>query len=193
MKFSIPLFVSRGILILSFLTIASCSAPSPSPTALPTSTPTPAATVTFTPSQTPMTSSPTPAPTLAEPFFVRTFCTLIGQDKNINAPSNAPITLLWGWDAKTEAQINDFLASNITTITLDGNVITATKQSPIQKVEKTGNFEVVWSADVGLLTPGQHPMVYDLKFKKTVEDGTNTYGPGSKNETEHDECVIIVK
>jgi len=102
-----------------------------------------------------------------------------------------PVIITWGWDAKTETQINDYLQNNITTITLDGKIIEGKMNDEI--TNNKGLLEVVWLSEVGVLNPGQHTVTYDVKWKKMIDDGMNTYGPGSKNETEHDECQIIVE
>lgn len=108
-------------------------------------------------------------------------------------PQGTPIIITWGWEAKTEAQVEDFLQNNITIVTLDGHVIEGVKLDGIVKNEKSGQPEVVWYSEVGVLGPGQHTITYDVKWKKMIDDGTATYGPGSPHETLHDECQIIVE
>jgi hypothetical protein len=148
---------------------------------------------TFAPNSTQSVPTPKPTAAIAQPVYVKAFCTLIGKDKKTSVAPDAPVTLLWGWDAKTEAQINDFLENNLTTVALDGKIITGLEQSPTQINAKTGRYEVVWSAAVGLLSPGQHTLLYDVKWKKMITDGLATYGPGGKTETLHDECEIVVE
>jgi hypothetical protein len=46
---------------------------------------------------------------------------------------------------------------------------------------------------VGILDAGEHVITYDVSWKKIIDDGMNTYGPGGKFETLHDECLIIVE
>lgn len=121
------------------------------------------------------------------------FCTLIGKDPKTYVPRGTPVNIIWGWSAKTEVQINDYLENNITEITLDGKVIEGTISPEIKKNGTSGLPEVVWFSNVGVLAPGPHTVTYDVKWKKMIEDGTSTYGPGGKNETEHDECQIIVE
>jgi hypothetical protein len=139
------------------------------------------------------TSPPSPTSAPIKPINITAFCTIIGKDSKTYVPRGTPIIIVWGWSAKTETQINDFLQNNITTITLDGKVIDGILFDGIQKNESSGLPEVVWYSEVGVLTPGQHTITYDVKWKKMIDDGTSTYGPGSKNETGHDECQIIVE
>ena len=131
--------------------------------------------------------------TALKPVYITAFCTLIGKDSKTYVPLDTPIVITWGWEAKTEAHIDEFLQNNITTITLDGKVIEGTLNSEVTKNEKSGQPEVAWFSEVGVLDAGQHVITYDVKWKKMIDDGTTTYGPGSKNETLHDECQIIVE
>lgn len=147
----------------------------------------------FSPNPLELIDTPEPAATSVQPVYVKAFCTLIGQDKTTRVPVGTPVIITWGWNAKTESQINDFLANNITTVTLDGKVIKGTQTGGIIKVQARNDLEVVWVSEVGILDPGQHTIIYDQKFKKKIEDGSSAYGPGTANETEHDECLIVVE
>jgi hypothetical protein len=157
---------------------------SPAPTntssPLPTAAPLPSATL-------------KPTPTAPAPVRITAFCTLIGQPARISIPRGAPVIIYWGWSAKTEAQIHDYLESNITTVTLDGKVIAGRQADRIQKNARSGDPEIVIDAEVGILPPGEHKVTYDLKWKKQIFDGTATYGPGGKFVSDHDECQIIVE
>jgi hypothetical protein len=173
-------------LLVIALLLAACQSATPMPTQQPSEAPSPIAT--FSP--TPILS---PTSTAVKPINITAFCTLIGKDSKTYVPRGTPIIITWGWDAKTETQINDYLQNNITTITLDGKVIEGIMSDGIKKNEKSGLPEVVWFSEVGMLNPGQHTITYDVNWKKMIDDGTSTYGPGSKNVTEHDECQIIVE
>ena len=135
------------------------------------------------------------APTVTglEPVSITAFCTLIGKDPKTYVALDTPIIITWGWEAKTETLLDDFLQNNITTITLDGKVMEGILNSEITRNEKSGQPEAAWFSEAGVLDAGQHVITYDVKWKKMIDDGTTTYGPGSKNETLHDECQIIVE
>lgn len=177
-------FVLATCLVFIFLT--ACQTATPFPTLQPSNTPllasTPLPTATFSPTS-----------TTVKPVNITAFCTIIGKDSKTYVPRGTPIIITWGWDAKTETQINDYLQNNLTTITLDGKVIEGIMSDGIKKNAKSGLPEVVWFSEVGVLNPGEHTVTYDVKWKKMIDDGTSKYGPGSKNETEHDECQIIVE
>jgi len=158
--------------------------------------PSSALTTPISPTETPIplpTTTLSPVTAEVEPVTVIAFCTLIGKDPKTYVPQGTPIILVWGWEAKTQAQLDDFVENNITTITLDGKVMEGTLNSGVTKNEKSGQPEAAWFAEVGVLDPGQHVITYDVKWKKMIDDGTTTYGPGSKNETLHDECQIVVE
>lgn len=168
------------------LLLAACQSVAPGSTPQLSETPSPQAT--FVP-----TLTTVPTATALEPVYITAFCTLIGKDIKTYVPRDTPIIITWGWEAKTETQIDDFLQNNITTITLDGKVIAGSLNSGITKNAMSGQPEVAWLSEVGVLDAGQHVITYDVKWKKMIDDGTTTYGPGSKNETLHDECHIIVE
>jgi hypothetical protein len=193
MKDKIPFLIYRGIIVLSLLSLISCA---PTKTTTPTTTSIPPTLEELKPTNTSTpnpTYTPAPTNTPVQPVYVKAFCTLIGQDKTTRVPVGTPVIITWGWNAKTETQINDFLANNITTITLDGKVIEGTQTGGIIKVESRNDLEVVWLSAVGILDPGQHTIIFDQKFTKKIEDGSSAYGPGTAHETEHDECLIVVE
>ena len=172
------------ILFVIALLFTACQSSMSTPTSQPSKIPLPSATI--APS-----STATPTAITVKSVYVTAFCTSIGKDLTTHVQQGTPVIITWGWDAKTETQINDYLQNNITTITLDGKIIEGKMNDKI--MNNKGLLEVVWLSEVGVLNPGQHTVTYDVKWKKMIDDGTNTYGPGSKNETEHDECQIIVE
>lgn len=205
MNARISSFLHCVTLILSIVSLTACgigntSAPTTTPIPptqeemIPTATPT---TPTISPTQAEVIPTVSPMESLAETHNesvdVKAICTLIGQDKITKIQLDTPVNIVWGWNAKTKAQINDFLENNITTITLDGKVIEGYQFGGIIKVESRNDYEVVWISNVGILEPGQHTITYDLRILKKIEDGYNSYGPGTEHETEHDECLIVVQ
>jgi len=179
------IYVITTFLVIALL-LAACQSAVPVPTAQPNETSSPPATLIPT-----LTAVPTA--TALEPVYITAFCTLIGKDSKTYVPLDVPVVITWGWEAKTETQIDDFLQNNLTTITLGGKVIEGTLNGEVTRNEKSGQPEVAWFSEVGVLDAGQHVITYDVKWKKMIEDGTTTYGPGSKNEMLHDECQIIVQ
>jgi hypothetical protein len=199
MRYIPPVSIYCGLIALWVLLLSACTTAktlTPTTTSVsptleelkPTNTSTPDPTGTPAPTNTP---APITAP--VQPVYVKAFCTIIGQDKTTRIPIGTPVNIIWGWNAKTEAQINDFLENNITTVTLDGKVIEGIQTGGIVKVEARNDLEVVWVSEVGILEPGQHTITYDQKITKKIEDGYGSYGPGTEHETGHDECLIVVE
>lgn len=142
-------------LVIVFLLAACQSAvlvPTPQPSETPLSQPT------LEPTRTSV-----PTATIAKPVYITAFCTLIGKDSKTYVSLDTPIVITWGWEAKTETQIDDFLQNNIATLTLDGKVIEETLNSELTRNEKSGQPEVAWFSEVGVLDAGQHVITYDVK------------------------------
>jgi hypothetical protein len=174
------------VICLTIVFLTGCQSAVPISIPQQTETPMPSAAL-------PPTVAPSVTPEPVKTVNITAFCTTIGKDAKTYVPRGTPINIIWGWGASTEAQINDYLENNITTVTLDGKVIEGVRAGGMVKNEKSGLPEVVWYSQVGVLVPGEHTLTYDVKWKKMIDDGTSTYGPGGKNETVHDTCQIIVQ
>lgn len=183
-------FASAACLMILFL--AGCQPADPLPAPQPNATPVPATPA--LPTITPLPVEPTSSVlTAVKPLHITAFCTLIGKDLETYIPLGTPVIITWGWEAKTEMLLEDFLENNLTTITFDGKALQGTMVEGNIKNEKSGQPEAVWFSEIGTPEEGLHVITYDVSWKKMINDGTTTYGPGSKNETLHDECHVIVR
>lgn len=158
------------------------SAPQETPTPLPTLQPTPTQTV-----------APTQLGGAVTPVNINAFCTSIGKPVTTRVAAGSPVNIVWGWSATTEKFVEDFLQYNLTVVTLDGQVIEGKMVEGILHNQTSGEPEVVWVAEVGVLPPGSHMITYDLSFTQVVDDGHTTYGPGTNYKTGHDQCEILVE
>lgn len=131
-------------------------------------------------------------PTSIPPVYIKAFCTLIGGDPIIKVTFGTPVVIIWGWDAKSQKMLDDFIQNNTTIITLDGKVLEGRVNKDVTKTAK-GNPEIAWYADAGILEKGNHVLTYDVTFKKMVDDGSSTYGPGGKVKELHDKCQVVVE
>ena len=194
MKRISPVHIYCGIIAFTLLTLAACTTTTPPPSTA-TATPPPPIppTVTATPDASKIVETPGPTDLPIKPVDVYPFCTSIGKDKTTRVPATSPVNIVWGWSAKTEEQVNDFLENSTTTITLDGKVIEGYQTGNIFKNETRNDYEVLWISPIGIMETGQHTITYDVKFTKQVDDGTSLYGPGTSNESGHDECFILVE
>jgi hypothetical protein len=184
--------IINGLVICLFLAACQQAAPATRPSPQPTQTALPP--VPSMPASTLLpTATSTPAPTtpLAEPVYVTAFCTSIGKDQTTSVPKDAPVILTWGWEAKTQAQMEAFLQNNLTTVTLDGQAVEGKMDS--QFTNARGQLEIVWQSQAGVLPPGKHIVTYAVKWKAMIDDGATTYGPGGQVESLQDECWVVVQ
>ncbi len=188
-----PVRIYIGIIIVWILLQTACTTANTSPPPTATVHPPIPPTVTATPDASKIVETPGPTDLPIKPVDVYPFCTSIGKDKTTHVKASSPVNIVWGWNAKTEEQVNDFLENSTTTITLDGKVIEGYQTGNIFKNETRNNYEVLWISPIGIMETGQHTITYDVKFTKQVDDGTSLYGPGTANESGHDECFILVE
>jgi hypothetical protein len=127
-----------------------------------------------------------------DPMIVPVLCTLMDRPYDRFISGDAPIILSWGWEAKTEDQITEFIENNNTIITFDDEVISEGLFYEIRKKAEGDMYEVIWARDMGLIVVGTHKIIYNLQFTKMISDGINYYGPGTTIESMHDECRIII-
>jgi hypothetical protein len=169
--------------VLSAAFLVSCTGNGP-PMATPAQTDTPVRTV--------MVPTREPATRGREQVLVPVLCTLKGRPAERVFARSTPIMFTWGWEAKTEEQVDDFLESNVTIIKLDGGIISEGLFYEKRKKADSDLYEVIWARDVGVLPTGTHELIYDLKFQNKIFDGFREYGPRTDVESMHDECRITL-
>jgi hypothetical protein len=135
----------------------------------------------------------TQSPITHNHMIVPVLCSLKNRPIERLLPYNTEIILSWGWEATTEDLIMDFIKNNETIITLDNWRINEGVDYEIRKTVGGDMYEVIWSKDIGLLSPGMHYLIYDVKFSKPISDGVSMYGPGTDIENLHDECRLNIK
>jgi hypothetical protein len=133
-------------------------------------------------------SSANPVEDISE---VSAMCTLTGGDATLDVPAGRPVRITWGWSAVTETQVRNYIDQQITLVTLDGVALNGVALRGIQPMDQ--NFAVFWKADVGVLSPGRHVILYTGTWKKSIDDGHKTFGPGGETERLFDRCEIVVK
>jgi len=141
----------------------------------------------------PASIPPHATPTEVSPVYVSALCTLMGQDGRSEVPKTRPVIVMWGWSAATMDQMKDYIGAGIAKVTFDGKEISGQMQKDIPYDETSKVYRAVWLAGVGIPTFGLHVITYSLEFQKTVFDGTDYYGPGTKNVHLSDRCEIDVK
>lgn len=97
------------------------------------------------------------------------------------------------WAAKTSDQLNDYMAAIQGSIYVDGVLIRSRiSQGKITKLEGTDMVVVQTNFDAGLLSPGTHKIRTLLTFTRQITDGSDWYGPGTKNESIDGTCTVKV-
>jgi hypothetical protein len=141
----------------------------------------------------PASPLPTSSPTEVSPVYVSALCTLMGMDARSEVPAGRSVIVMWGWSAATLAQIQDYIQFGIATVTFDGKEIKGEQQGGIPLDETAKVYRAVWMAAAGNPAKGLHAITYSLTFTQKIFDGTDYYGPGTKNEKQEDRCEIDVK
>lgn len=139
------------------------------------------------------TQAPPPTPTEVSPVYISALCTLMGQDARSVVPKGRPVIVMWGWSAETMGEVQDYIDAFVAHVTFDGKDLSGRMQKDIPYDETAKIYRAVWMAGVGIPTPGLHRITYSLEFRKKIFDGTDYYGPATKNEKMSDRCEIDVK
>jgi hypothetical protein len=134
-----------------------------------------------------------PQPTDRSPVYVSALCTLMGMDSRSEVSSGRPVIVMWGWTAATMDQMQDYIEAGITKVTFDEKELTGRLQKDIPFDETSKIYRAVWMADVGVPAAGLHAITYFLEFRRKIFDGTDYYGPGTKNDKLSDRCEIDIK
>ncbi len=172
------------------IALAACQ---PAATIAPT-TPAPAATVAVLPSPT-ATLPPAAKPTDTElpPVYVPALCTLMARPVRSDFPAGHPAILVWGWSAKTEEQVTNYIRVGKVIVTFDGIEISGMQQGGIPYDESARLYKAVWTSNIGIPKSGIHTITYLLTFSAKLFDGFDYYGPGTSREKQEDKCEIDVK
>jgi hypothetical protein len=126
-------------------------------------------------------------------MIVPVLCSLKKRPIERILPYGTEIILSWGWEATTEELIVEFIENNDTIITLDNWKINEGVDYEIRKTVEGDMYEVIWSKDIGLLSPEMHYLIYDVNFSKPISDGIRMYGPGTDTKSLHDECRLNIE
>jgi hypothetical protein len=117
----------------------------------------------------------------------------MGMDARSEVPAGRPVIVMWGWSAATLAQVQDYIQFGIAAVTFDGRELKGEQQGGIPLDETAKVYRAVWMAAAGIPAKGLHAITYSLTFSRKIFDGTDYYGPGTKNEKQEDRCEIDVK
>ena len=100
------------------------------------------------------------------------------------------VTIYWSWFTKTQAQMDEHIANAIYSVKLNTAALPMTTRS--EPVERSGNYWVFYTANVGHLTPGHYEVGFLLTWANPVNDGYGDYGPGTANSRDTGICNFDV-
>jgi hypothetical protein len=133
------------------------------------------------------------SPTENSPVYISALCTLMGQDARSEVPQGRPVLVMWGWSAASMEQMQDYIGAAVVQVAFDGKDLSGQLQQDIPYDPTSKVYRAVWMAGVGVPAPGLHVITYSLEFNREIFDGTDYYGPGTKNNKLSDRCEIDVK
>jgi hypothetical protein len=191
----LSLFVKRSpmkrlVCLPLLIALAACQpAATPAPT-----TPAPTTTSVVLASFT-QTQPPTAKPTDTElpPVNVPAMCTLMGREVRSDYPAGHPAIVVWGWSARTEEQVKEYIRVSKVVVTFDGTEISGKQKGDVPYDETAKLYKAVWTSNIGIPKPGIHTITYLLTFREKLFDGFDYYGPGTGKEKQEDKCEIDVK
>ncbi|HSF83287.1 MAG TPA: serine/threonine-protein kinase, partial [Anaerolineales bacterium] len=212
--------IIAGILVLAGLIIVALSFPSIRqyfrgggiPAVIAAATPTnqsaplltnpPQPTSTLSPSSTPQQATSTARPTFTAiipthtpvyvSVYIEPYCEMF-DESTVYIKEHQPVIFWWRWDALTESQVRDHIASARYEIKIDGTNVDATSQSDIEYIADQGFYRISWYSSQIFLTPGRHTSSRYLEWTARIFDGWDWYGPGTDIVTEYHTCQIIVE
>ncbi len=101
------------------------------------------------------------------------------------------IVIFWSWFAKTEQLVQDHIAQAQYDVTLNRAPLVEVQVSTIQ--QRTQNFWVFYTANIGKLRPGGYGVELKLSWKQAINDGFDDYGPGTPTETVFSTCTFNIE
>jgi hypothetical protein len=115
---------------------------------------------------------------------------------NVSPPrirADQTVSIWWSWFVARQDLMDDHLQNARYEVLLDGRLLSdyARYQTPMRR-ESDGNWYVYWYVPVGTLTPGRHEVSYRLTWENPVNDGYESFGPGTANEANTGNCVFTV-
>ncbi|MBL8163060.1 MAG: hypothetical protein JNJ61_13830 [Anaerolineae bacterium] len=101
------------------------------------------------------------------------------------------IVIFWSWYAKTEQQVQDHVAQAIYEVKLNTAPLVDVQVSPV--TQRTSNFWVFYTANIGKLRPGGYGVEFKLSWNQAISDGYDDFGPGTDNILQSATCTFEIK
>lgn len=120
---------------------------------------------------------------------------MFGAPPPTNLRAGSTVDVWWSWYAQTEAQVRDHIGAAIYDVRLDGVPFANWRQftGEIGR-DAEGHFIVFWYMPSSQpLTAGQHTITYTVTWERTISDGYEQFGPGTRNPSQSGSCTFTVR
>lgn len=113
-------------------------------------------------------------------------------------PADKSLILWRGWGAVTQEQIDDYYNTVRHSVYVNGEQVDILGDGFSDRYEEYDEFidadiivQDYW-LDIGPLAPGEYDIITRVDYLEVIEDGFDTYGPGTGNEYSEQSCRVIV-
>lgn len=101
------------------------------------------------------------------------------------------IVIFWSWFASTPELVQEHVDNAGYAVALNNVGLPTINVSPIE--QRTNDFWVFYTADIGQLEPGSYRVDFNLVWGETISDGYDDYGPGTENPEFNSNCNFTVQ
>lgn len=114
-------------------------------------------------------------------------------------PADKALSLWGSWGATTQEQIDDFYNTVRISVYVNDEEVDISEKGLGDRWEEyyeTIDADLIvqgYYLNIGLLEPGEYEIVTRVDFTEMIEDGIDTYGPGTGNEYFERFCFVIVE
>ncbi len=108
---------------------------------------------------------------------------------------NMPVNIIWSWYATEIRLISDHVRAANYNVRLDGQPLSVyeVQRSVVRRdPANDNNWTIYYSLPVGTLAAGTHTIEYEVTWRETINDGIDTFGPGTLNESQSGTCTFEV-
>lgn len=103
---------------------------------------------------------------------------------------NDSVTVFWSWFTRTQAQMEQHLATAQYSVKMNTAAFPTVERSEI--VRRSGLYWVFYTAPVGYLRPGHYEVEYRVTWTEPHFDGYDNYGPGTERPVDSGNCNFDV-
>ncbi|NWG17908.1 MAG: hypothetical protein HXY41_14870 [Chloroflexi bacterium] len=102
-----------------------------------------------------------------------------------------PIVIFWSWYAQTPELVQQHIDNAQYDVSLNGVSLQRVSKSAIE--QRTRNYWVFYTANLGLLEPGYYRVIFHLTWAQPISDGYDDFGPGAPTSRVDSTCNFEIK